>query len=100
MYEVRVSNGNNDVFFISEEEKLRVLRNRLEAERKAKRKSHAFFTKETAIQKVIAVVLTLVSLMVSISTGENVLVIVLFICIPMFLAKRNVFGGADEWEDN
>ena len=104
MYEVKVGNGNNNIFYITEEEKLRVLRNRMEAERKANRKTKAFVAmlRKTALQKVIAIVLALVSLLVSMYTGENVLVIVMFICVPMFFAKRNIFEKVEveEWEDN
>ena len=64
MYEVRVSNGNNDVMFITEEEKMRVLRNRLETERKANRKLNQFIMmlRETAVQKCIAVILVVIAL--------------------------------------
>lgn len=103
MYEVKVSNRNNNIFYITEEEKLRVLRNRMEAERKASRKRKAFFTKETALQKVIAIILAVVALVAAKYVQDSGLFIVplLFICLPFFFCKRNIFEKVEveEWEE-
>ena len=104
MYEVKVGNGNNNIFYITEEEKLRVLRNRMEAERKANRKAKAFVTmlKETALQKVIAVTLAVVSYLGSLYTQESgIFVAVLLFCLLIFLYKRNIFEKVEveEWEE-
>ena len=105
MYEIKVGNGNNNIFYITEEEKLRVLRNRMEAERKANRKTKAFVTmlRETALQKVIAVTLAIISYLGSLYTQESgIFVAVSLFCLLIFLYKRNIFEKveAEEWEDN
>lgn len=106
MYEVKVGNGNNNIFYITEEEKLRVLRNRMEAERKANRKTKAFVAmlKETALQKCIAILLAAVSFAgASFIQDNGVFVIPVLFSLVLFFYKRNIFEKMeveDEWEDN
>ena len=102
MQEVKTSNGNN-IFYITEEEKLRVLRNRMEAERKANRKRRAFFTKETALQKCFAIILAVIALVAAkyVQDGGLFIIPLLFICLPFFFCKRNIFEKVEveEWEE-
>ena len=102
MYEVRVSNGNNDVMFITEEEKMRVLRNRLETERKANRKLNQFIMmlRETAVQKCIAVILVVIALVGSIYTqAAGIFVVSALVSLALFLPKRNIFKEVEEWDE-
>lgn len=90
MYEVRVRNGNNNVFYITEEEKLRVLRRRADIERKAKRRR--FFTKETMVQKVIAVLLTIGSFAGAVYAQDPGIFIVSFcVSLIMFFIREKLF---------
>jgi len=101
MQEVKTSNGNSNIFYITEEEKLRVLRNRMEAERKANRKRHTFFTKETALQKVIAILLVAGASMAAMYLQDSgYLVIPVLLGLILFFSKRNIFEEVEEeWED-
>ena len=89
MYEIKVANGN-DVFYITEEEKLRVLRRRMELERKANRKR--FFTKETITQKIMAVVLAIGSFAGAVYTQDaGILLVGLCVSLVLFFIKEKLF---------
>lgn len=81
----------NNVFFITEEEKLQILRNRMETERRLNRNKNRFFKRETILQKIIAILIFIGSIIVSISTQECIAVVVLLFCIPAFLINENIF---------
>ena len=90
MYDVRVS-GNGDVFYITEEEKLRVLKRRMELERKRNSKFKRVW-KETWKQKILALMVTIMALVASVYTQDSgILVVVLFITLPLSLATVNIF---------
>jgi hypothetical protein len=90
MYDVKVSNGS--VFYITEEEKLRVLKRRMELERKRNSRFKRVW-KETWKQKLLALLVTIMALAASVYTQDSgILVVILFSCFHRKAETVNKFG--------
>lgn len=92
MYEVKVANGNNSVFYITEEEKLRVLKARMEQERKAKRKNVSAYVKQHRLLGALMFLLGIACLFFGM---PGVTILCAFFGVAGFLAKEE----DEEWEE-
>ncbi len=96
MYEVKT--GTGDVFYITEEEKLRVLRKRMDAERKARKRNVSAYVKQHRFLGTCMIGLALVCLLLGIFVDASFFGLIL-VCAFFSAAAFSAKDGDDEWDE-